>query len=78
MAAVLHLVGKTNNQETVDAMRYLLSLALEGKCKASMNTYRDENGEEQTLLTGAYKDHPEAAVMATLRLTAAMLRAETE
>lgn len=75
--AVLHLV-RTSNQDTVDALRYLLDRALVGKIVGFTGAIRDDHGMEEGLSTGVYKAHPELAVMTTLRISLKLLKSDDD
>lgn len=64
---VLRLVV-TSNQDTIDAARFLLDGALRGTITGINASFRDPSGDEDSVTTGAYRAHPERAVMAALRL----------
>jgi hypothetical protein len=74
---VLRLV-RYSCKETVSILKVLLSLALQGKLRGLMVCYRTEDGTEDTVFTGLYKDHPSAAASACLRVSMQQLHARTE
>lgn len=65
--AVFHLVSN-GNQDTVEALQYLLHGALRGTVTCFQGAYQNKEGDELALMTGAYKAHPELAVMASVRM----------
>ena len=71
---VLRLV-RTSNQDTIDAARFLLQQALRGKVVAFTGAFRDDHGVEESISTGAYKAHPDQAVIAALRFSVEALKA---
>jgi hypothetical protein len=71
---VLKIV-ENSNQETMDAILYLLSKAQKGGLSLSA-TFKCPGEEEEALTTGAYRARPELAVMAALRLSTRLLKAK--
>lgn len=71
--AVIELV-KYSCKETIEVLRVLLALALRGQLRGLALAYRDENGREETVYTGAYKSNPTLAMGASLRMSMEMER----
>lgn len=64
---VLRLV-QYSCKETISILKVLLSLAVQGKLRGVAILYRTDDGEEDTVFTGIYKDHPSLAASACLRM----------
>lgn len=75
--SVVNLVPSTN-KETVDALAYMLHEAQKGEINGVNATFRRPSGREAALSTGAYKARPELALMAILRFSMALMRANGE
>lgn len=65
-------------KDTVSILKMLLALALSGNLRGLMICYRTDDGQEQTVFTGAYKAHPSKAVGAALRTSMSAMRAGGE
>lgn len=65
-------------RETISILKVLLDLALSGKLRGVMVCYRTDDGEEETVLTGAYKVNPNRAAGASLRMSFRLMRAHGE
>lgn len=65
-------------REAVAVLKMLLSMALQGKIRGLVICYRDGEGEEHTVYTGAYKASPGKAAGATLRASLALMQANGE
>jgi hypothetical protein len=74
--AVLELV-KYTNKDTVAVLRVLLSKAVKGEIRGVAICYRDSEGLEEALFTGAFKQ-PGAAAGASLRMSMALMQANGE
>lgn len=67
MAPVLRLVQRTF-KDTVEVLKALLSLALDGKLKGVAICYMDTEGHEDFALTGIYKANAAYTVSAAEKL----------
>ena len=76
-AVVLKLV-EYSCRDTISVLKVLLSLALKGKLRGLLVCYRDEDGREDTVFTGVYKDSEPAKLNASLRISLDQMRVRGE
>jgi hypothetical protein len=72
-AAVLKLV-EYSCRDTISVLKVLLSLALKGKLRGLLVCYRDDDGREDTVFTGIYKESRSSMLNASLRVSMDQLR----
>lgn len=77
MTALLKLV-EYRCRDTIAVAKFLLSIALQGKTRGMVVCYKDDEGEEHTLFTGTYKESPNRAAGASLRMGLHLMRANGE
>jgi hypothetical protein len=72
-AAVFKLV-EYSCRDTISVLKVLLSLALKGKLRGLLVCYRDDDGREDTVFTGIYKESRSSMLNASLRVSMDQLR----
>jgi hypothetical protein len=75
--AVLRLVDYAC-KDTISTLKVLLSLALKGRLRGIMVSFRMDDGTEDSIFTGIYKAHPATAVSASLKVSMMQMRANGE
>lgn len=77
MSNVLKLV-EYSCRDTISILKALLALALRGKLRGLIVHYRTDDGEEDTVFTGLYKQDSHSAMGAILTTSMMQLRANGE
>lgn len=78
MTAVVLKLAEYSCKDTISILKVLLAMALKGKLRGLVVCYRDDEGREDTIFTGAYKANPSSMLNASLKVSITQLRMRGE